>query len=201
MRILIDGLDLTGKSTLVRELTPATGCFNRCAFCSQQAGRDVWQFTERGLTDFTRTCAAVAAERGLRIAGGRIHRRGVLFPYLDNDIASYPHLDTLCGLARDVLGVRLRVSTIGYSSLNPHLTAMNERIAEQYGDVFDGIRLSLTPHTISWTGRDPDTSRAQFVRDFANALTTYRPVFDQLGHGRPRPPWRCASPHCSIQLT
>ncbi|MEV4806728.1 hypothetical protein AB0K18_42600 [Nonomuraea sp. NPDC049421] len=169
--------------TRLQYLSPATGCFNRCSFCSQQAGRDVWQFTESGLTAFARSFAQVAGERGLTIAGGRIHRPGVLFPYLDNDIASYPHLDTLCGLARDVLGVRLRVSTVGYSSLNPHLAAMHQRIAEEYAEVFDGIRLSLTPYTIGWTGRDRATSRAQYVRDFASALTTYRPVFDQLGHG------------------
>ncbi|MBG0819048.1 hypothetical protein HS045_33470 [Planomonospora sp. ID82291] len=169
--------------TRLQYFTPATGCFNRCAFCSQQAGRDVWQLTERGLTDFARTFADVAAERGLQIAGGRIHRPGVLFPYLDNDIASYPHLDTLCGLARDVLGVRLRMSTVGYSSLSPHLTAMHQRIADEYGAVFDGIRLSLTPYTIGWTDRDPAASRAQFTRDLAAALATYRPVFAQLGHG------------------
>lgn len=182
---LVDQLRaLPGEAfTRLQYLSPATGCFNRCSFCSQQAGRDVWQFTARGLTDFAHAFAQVAAERGLQIAGGRIHRPGVLFPYLDNDIASYPHLDTLCGLARDVLGVRLRASTVGYSSLNAHLTAMHQRIAEEYGEVFDGIRLSLTPYTIGWTGRDPATSRAQFVRDFAHALATYRPVFDLLGHG------------------
>ncbi|MGW6499301.1 hypothetical protein [Nonomuraea angiospora] len=169
--------------TRLQYLTPATGCFNRCAFCSQQAGRDVWQLTKGGLTSFARAFADVAAERNLRIAGGRIHRPGVLFPYLDNDIASYPHLDTMCELARDVLGVRLRASTVGYSSLNPHLAAMHERIAKQYAEVFDGIRFSLTPYTIGWNGKDPAASRGQFTRDFAAALRTYRPVFDQLGHG------------------
>lgn len=24
---------------------PQVGCFNRCAFCAQSAGRDIWQFT------------------------------------------------------------------------------------------------------------------------------------------------------------
>jgi hypothetical protein len=168
--------------TRLQYLTPATGCFNRCGFCSQQAGRDVFQLTRDGLTRFAHAFAAVAAERGLAIAGGRIHRPGVLFPYLDNDIASYPHLDDLCRLARDVLGVRLRVSTVGYSALNPRLVAMHQRIAADYGEVFDGIRISLTPYTIGWTGRSP-TSRAQFTADLATMLATYREVFDRLGHG------------------
>ncbi|MEO3868279.1 hypothetical protein ABGB18_05550 [Nonomuraea sp. B12E4] len=169
--------------TRLQYLSPATGCFNRCAFCSQQAGLDVWQFTPAGLDGFVRAFARVAAERDLRIAGGRVYRPHVLFPYLDNDVFSYPYLDILCELARDVLGVRLRVSTVGYSSLNPRLAAMHQRIAARHGEVFDGIRLSLTPYTIGWTGADPATSRAQYVRDFAHALATYRPVFDRLGHG------------------
>ncbi|PZG04930.1 hypothetical protein [Nonomuraea aridisoli] len=82
-----------------------------------------------------------------------------------------------------MLGVRLRVSSVGYSSLNPRLVEMHQRIADQHAEVFDGIRLSLTPYTIGWTGADPATSRAQFVRDFAHALATYRSAFDQLGHG------------------
>lgn len=170
--------------TRLQYLTPQTGCFNRCAFCSQQAGRDVWQLTRTGLTSFAAAFAQVAGERGLPIAGGRSHRPGVLFPYLDNDIASYPHLDVLCQLARDVLDVRLRISTIGYSRRNPHLAAMHHTISDRYGDVFDGIRISLTPYTIGWAnhGGEP-TSRTQFTADLANMLATYRNVFDQLGHG------------------
>jgi hypothetical protein len=170
--------------TRLQYLSPATGCFNRCSFCSQQAGRDIWQLTAAGLTDLAHAMAAVAAERGLRIASRRFHRPGALFPYLDNDIASYPHLDTLCRLARDVLGVRLRVSTVGYSSLNTALVEMHHLIASQYGEVFDGIRLSLTPYTIGWRATAPEpVSREQLTHDLATMLATYRPVFDRLGHG------------------
>ena len=132
--------------------------------------------------------AAVAAERGLRLAGGRAHRPGVLFPYLDNDIGSYPHLDALCGVARDVLHVKLRISTVGYSSRSPHLAAMHHRIVADYGEVLDGVRLSVTPYTAGWraTGSDP-VSREQFTLDMAAMLATYRPLLDRLGHG-PRPP-------------
>lgn len=171
--------------TRLQYLCPAAGCFNRCAFCCQAAGRETWQLTAGGLTDVAAALAAVAAGRGLQIAGGRAHRPGVVFPYLDNDIASYPYLDTLCALARDVLGVRLRISTVGYSSRSPHLAAMHQRIAAEHRDVFDGIRLSVTPFTAGWregAGSDP-VSRAQFTADMAAMLATYRPVFDQLGHG------------------
>lgn len=170
--------------TRLQYLAPATGCFNRCAFCSQHAGREVWQLTADGLTDVAHAIAAVAAERGLCLAGGRAHRPGVLFPYLDNDIGSYPYLDALCGLARDVLHVRLRISTVGYSSRSAHLTAMHQRIVAGYGDVLDGIRLSVTPYTTGWraVGSDP-VSREQFTHDMAAMLATYRPLLDRLGHG------------------
>jgi hypothetical protein len=147
-------------------------------------GKVVYAVLPGGLTDVATALAAIAAERGLAIAGGRAHRPGVLFPYLDNDIGSYPHLDLLCALARDVLGVRLRISTVGYSSRSPRLTAMHQRIATGYGDVLDGIRLSVTPYTIGWrAGTREPVSRDQFTRDTATMLATYRPLLDRLGHG------------------
>jgi hypothetical protein len=170
--------------TRLQYLAPATGCFNRCAFCSQHAGRDVWQLTTAGLADVAHAIATVAAERGLRLAGGRAHRPGVLFPYLDNDIGSYPYLDVLCSLARDILHVKLRISTVGYSSRSTHLAAMHQRIVAAYGDVLDGVRLSVTPYTAGWrdSGSDP-VSRQQFIHDMAAMLATYRPLLDRLGHG------------------
>ncbi|MFC5724985.1 hypothetical protein ACFP1Z_33070 [Streptomyces gamaensis] len=169
--------------TRLQYLAPAIGCFNRCAFCSQSAGRDVWQLTRTGLVAVLTTLADVAAERGLTIAGGRVHRPGVIFPYLDNDIGSYPHLDTYAQLARDVLGVKLRVSTVGYSSRSERLTTMHRRLVAEHGAVFDGIRFSITPYTLGYTEQGPGLSRDAYVEDLAAALATYRPLLDRLGHG------------------
>ncbi|WP_219510901.1 hypothetical protein [Nonomuraea ceibae] len=169
--------------TRLQYLAPAVGCFNRCAFCSQAAGRDVWPFTEHGLTAFVTTLADVAAERDLQIASGRIHRPRVLFPYLDNDIASYPHLDTYAALARDVLGVRFRVSTVGYSARSEPLQAVHQRLVNELGDVLDGIRFSISPYTIGYAGRGVGMSRQAYSEDLAAALATYRPLLDRLGHG------------------
>ncbi|MFJ6984698.1 MULTISPECIES: hypothetical protein [unclassified Streptomyces] len=169
--------------TRLQFLSPATGCFNQCAMCSQAAGRDVWQLTRRGLDEVARALAGVAAERGLTIGGGRGHRPGVLFPYLDNDVGSYPHLDTYAALARDVLRVRLRFCTVGWSERSDRLSAMHRRLVAEYGDVFDGLRFSLTPYTLGWTGRGRGFDRAVFVADLAHALRTYRPLLDRLGHG------------------
>ncbi|MYS81038.1 hypothetical protein [Embleya scabrispora] len=171
--------------TRLQYLAPAAGCFNRCAFCSQAAGRDVWQLTRPGLYTLMNAMATVADERGIAIARGRdAHRPGTIFPYLDNDIASYPHLDDYLSLARDTLKTKVRISTVGFSANAPDLTAMHTRIATTLADVLDGVRLSITPYTTGWIDHNADsTSRAQFTADVANILRTYRPVFDRLGHG------------------
>jgi hypothetical protein len=169
--------------TRLQYLAPAVGCFNRCAFCSQSAGRDIWQFTAPGLARFIRALAEIADERGLRVGGGRPHRPGVLFPYLDNDAGSYPHLDTYAGLARDVLRVRLRISTVGYSAHSPVLSAMHRRIVAEYGDAIEGVRFSVTPYTAGYTGRGPGLDRDTYTADLAAALATYRPLMERLGHG------------------
>ena len=169
--------------TRVQYVAAQVGCVNRCAMCSQFAGSDVWQFTPRGLTDLTHALAGEAAARGLRIAQGRIHRPGVLFPYLDNDIASYPYLDTYARLARDVLGVRLRMSSIGFSEKSDQLGQMHRRLVADFKDVFDGVRFSLTPYATGYIGKAPGTSRDRYTTDLAHTLATYRPLLDHLGHG------------------
>ncbi|MDQ0700902.1 hypothetical protein [Streptomyces sp. W4I9-2] len=168
--------------TRVQYIAPQVGCFNGCAMCSQFAGRDTWGLTREGLTGLFTALGQVSAERDLPVASGRIHRPGVVFPYLDNDIGSYAHLDRYAELARDVLNVKLRVSTVGYSSHSPHLTAMHERLVAEHTGSFDGVRFSITPYTLGFTGRS-GTDRQAYIDDLAAALRTYRPLLDALGHG------------------
>ncbi|MFD5081699.1 hypothetical protein ACFWOG_03545 [Kitasatospora sp. NPDC058406] len=169
--------------TRLQYLAAEVGCVNKCAMCSQAAGSDLWRFTPRGLAQLMTALADEAAARGVRIAQGRIHRPGVLFPYLDNDIGSYPYLDTYAELARDVLGVKIRMSSVGFSAKNTALTQMHRRIATDLGDVFDGIRFSLTPYAAGYVGKAPGTSRDQYTADLAHTLRIYRPLLDRLGHG------------------
>ncbi|MFJ9195947.1 hypothetical protein [Streptomyces globisporus] len=182
--------------TRLQYFAPATGCFNRCSFCSQAAGREVWQLTPLGLYSLIKAVAIVAEERGIRVSRGRdAHRPGTIFPYLDNDIASYPYLYEYLRWTDELLGCKVRISTVGYSSAGPenpflpdtpapNLAVMHRRIAGECGQILDGIRLSLTPYTLGWKDRTAEsTTRKQFIRDMANLLATYRPVFNQLGHG------------------
>ena len=97
---------------------------------------------------------------------------------------SYPYLDDFLSLADRELAAKVRVSTVGYSAAAPDLVAMHRRIAADFGHVLDGVRLSLTPYTLGWSDRTAEnTTRQQFTSDLSNLLATYRPVFDQLGHG------------------
>lgn len=124
-----------------------------------------------------------AAARGVRIAQGRIHRPGVVFPYLDHDISSCPYLDTYAELARDVLGVRIRMSSVGFSAKNNRLTEMRRRIVADLGEVFDGLHFSLTPYATGYVGKAPGASRDQYTADLAHTLRIYQPLLDRLGHG------------------
>jgi hypothetical protein len=169
--------------TRLQYLAAEVGCVNKCAMCSQAAGSDLWRFTPHGLTQLMTALADEAAARGVQVAQGRIHRPGVIFPYLDNDISSYPYLDTYAELARDVLGVKIRMSSVGFSAQNTRLTEMHRRIAADLGEVFDGIRFSLTPYATGYIGKAPGTSRDQYTADLAHTLRIYRPLLDRLGHG------------------
>ncbi|WP_158702489.1 hypothetical protein [Kitasatospora sp. MMS16-BH015] len=123
--------------------------------CSRAAGSDLWRFIPLGLTQLATALADGAAARGVQIAGGRIHRPGVLFPYLDNDLSSCPYRDTYAELARDVLGVKIRMSSVGFSAQNAGLTEMHRRIVAELGEVFDGIRFSLTPYATGYVATAP----------------------------------------------
>jgi hypothetical protein len=102
----------------------------------------------------------------------------VLFPYLDNDIGSYPHLGRLAGYCADDLGVKLRISTVGYSRRDEHLSAMHEQIVADHGDVIDGVRFSLTPYAVGYR-----THRDEYLADLTAALRAWKPYIDRVGPG------------------
>ncbi|WP_158678617.1 hypothetical protein [Streptomyces sulphureus] len=176
--------------TTLQYLQPQVGCFNRCVFCSQHAGTDVWQLTRRGLRDLFAALSGALRERPHlkgEFTGARPHKPRVLFPYTDNDIASYAHLDHYIELARDVMQCRTRLTTVGYSSRNERLAAMHRRISAELAPAVYGMRLSATPFAHGWSagdGKAQKTSRRDFVADFTEALRTYRPLLEQAGAGK-----------------
>jgi hypothetical protein len=121
------------------------------------------------------------------LGGDRVHKPGVLFPYVDNDIGSYAHLDEYLALVHDLFGGKVRITTVGFSSRNDHLVNMHTRIATEMANTIAGIRLSVTPFTIGWSAvdaRNPVTSRQQFWNDLGTVLSLYRPLLDTIGAGK-----------------
>ncbi|MFD4208298.1 hypothetical protein ACFWRG_20160 [Micromonospora tulbaghiae] len=168
-------------------LQPAIGCFNRCSFCSQHAGTDVWQITRDGLRDlFSAVRQAVRDRPDLQgtLGADRVHKPRVLFPYLDNDIGSYPYLDEYIRLIGDLFGCRVRLTTVGFSAHNEALGAMHHTIATELNSRVAGVRFSVTPFTIGLGASGSDTSRTQFWQDIARVLALYRPLIDRIGTGK-----------------
>jgi hypothetical protein len=171
-------------------LQPQIGCFNRCAFCSQHAGTDVWQLTRNGLRDLMAAIRMVVAETSpgrIAIGGERVHKPSVIFPYVDNDIGSYAHLDEYIELVHRLFAGKVRITTVGFSENNASLVTMHRRIATHLSPGVAGVRMSVTPFTYGWhAGERPGnaTSRHQFWRDFATTLNAYRPLIRKLGPGK-----------------
>jgi hypothetical protein len=123
---------------------------------------------------------------GLVGYGRTEHRPGVIYPYFDNDVASYPYFLQYMKYAKEDLGVKVRLSTVGYSRRNTHLQQMHEQINKDHLEDLGGVRVSLTPYTLGWTTnseRSGLTSREEFGLDLTNLLTTYSPAIQYLGAG------------------
>ena len=121
------------------------------------------------------------------IGNKRNDRPGVIYCYLDNDPAAYPHLDDLVQWLHEDLGVQVRIATVGYSRLNPKIQAMHERISSTLMSGIAGLRLSFSPYTYGWTQaaeRVGAATRDDFERDVAIMLKTYRSTFLSQRKGR-----------------
>lgn len=190
----------------IRHFQTQVGCLNRCGFCSQGAGKTLWNMPRQALANLISAlktvCLEHAINRGL-VAGNpldgnhvfsadfvmpalgllgdqRKDRPGVIYCYLDNDPAAYPHLDDVIQWLHEDLGVKVRIATVGYSRRNVMIQQMHERISESLLDGIAGLRLSFSPYTYGWTstaeGRG-EASRDEFEQDTAALLTTYRSLF------------------------
>jgi hypothetical protein len=163
--------------TRLQYLQVQIGCFNRCTFCSQSAGVGIWQASAVGLGDLIAALKCVTRRRGIGLGMDRtVHRPGVLFPYMDNDIASYAHLERLVEYCAHDLGTKLRISTVGYARSNRYLALTHDRIVTGFPHIIDGIRFSLTPYAVGYR-----TNREEYIADLAAALRTWKPYVDRVG--------------------
>lgn len=197
----------------MRHFQTQVGCLNRCSFCSQSAGTTLWNMSRQDLANLVAALKTVGLEwarengevcaeplddarvfsqqfvmpvHGL-IGNKRNDRPGVIYCYLDNDPAAYPHLDDMVQWLHEDLGVQVRIATVGYSRRNPKIQAMHERISSTLMSGIAGLRLSFSPYTYGWTQaaeRVGAATRDDFERDVANMLYTYRSTFLSERKGR-----------------
>lgn len=212
---LVDQMLVLPRESLqkMRHFQTQVGCLNRCSFCSQSAGTTLWNMSRRDLANLVAAMKTVALawareegdvcedplsgtglfkpgfvmpKHGL-IGNKRNDRPGVIYCYLDNDPAAYPHLDDLVQWLHEDLGVQVRIATVGYSRLNPAIQAMHERISSSLMSGIAGLRLSFSPYTYGWTQaaeRVGAASRDDFEQDIAVMLDTYRSTFLSERKGR-----------------
>lgn len=172
----------------LRHLQPQIGCFNNCGFCSKfsTCKSDYWdEKSLRNIISAIKYTALNYTGEDLLLAWDRKeHRVGVIFPYLNNDIGSYPYLDKFIDLCYKELGARTRISTVGFSRHNETLNAIHKKINSSASlFALAGVRLSISQYGRVWEDKTNINSLEEYQHDIANFLKLYRPYFDMFGSG------------------
>jgi hypothetical protein len=171
----------------MRHLQPQVGCFNNCGFCSKSTAcrSEYWSLsTLRNVICALKYSAKKYTKDDVLLAWDRHeHRVGVIFPYLNNDVALYPYLDKFVDLCYRELGVRSRISTVGFSRFNENLNRVHKNICENSLYTLAGVRLSLTQYGRVWEENGCNNSLEDYTLDLANFLSIYKPYFEKFGVG------------------
>ena len=172
----------------MRHLQPQVGCFNNCGFCSKFSvcKSEYWdEESLRNIVSALKVTAHQYTSEDVLLAWERNeHRVGVIFPYLNNDVGSYPFLDKYIDLVFRELGVRTRISTVGYSRHNEELNRIHKKInSSALLYALAGVRLSISQYGRVWEEPGKNTSLKEYVKDLSNFLKIYRPYFDMFGSG------------------
>lgn len=172
----------------MRHLQPQVGCFNNCSFCSKFSvcKSEYWSLPSlRNIISALKYTAKNYTSDDLLLAWDRReHRIGVIFPYLNNDIASYPYLDHYIDLCYRELGTRTRISTVGFSRHNKVLNEVHQNICNS--DLLytlGGVRLSISQYGKVWEEQDGTNSLEEYYQDIANFLSIYKPYYNKFGSG------------------
>lgn len=161
--------------TRLRHLQFHIGCQNRCGFCSQGAGKDLFILVPEATRDLVAALRAEAHRRGIQVAQDSGRKR-VIYNYLDNDPFQAPNLADQVDLVYDNLGMRTRMATVGFPGRNPAMRAAHERLSRALHKVA-GLRFSFSDYTYAMTEgaqRKGDADRASYEADLADNLRIYR---------------------------
>ena len=168
----------------LRHFQPQVGCLNACTICSKYASNNVAFWDESRIRNVVAALKQTTPHKEKpRIVWDRDnHRSGVVFSYLDNDVGNYTYLDKFVDIAYCELGVKTRISTVGFSRHNRELNNVHKRVANN-NQALAGVRLSFTPYEIGWMKCNNKFSREDYEEDIANFLKIYKPYYDIVGSG------------------
>lgn len=170
----------------MRHLQPQIGCLNCCSICSKFASKNSEYWTTNQIDNIVYALKVVGQKyrknKPLLVWNREEYRPGVVFSYLDNDIGSYPYLDYYLEKMYNELGVKTRISTIGYSRYNTKLNEVHKKINDSLLETLAGVRLSFTPYAIGWQDNE-QFSKKDYALDMANFLSIYKNYYSYAGSG------------------
>lgn len=170
----------------LRHFQPQIGCLNCCSFCSKSSAPTIEYWDERRIRNVV--SALKGATKKYRdsepfiVWDRKQHRNEVIFSYSDNDIANYKFLDKFVKICFEELGVKTRISTVGYSRHNTELNKVHEYVAN-HPEYLGGVRLSFTPYAIGWCSNNNKFSKEDYAQDICNFLKIYYPYYLSEGSG------------------
>lgn len=172
----------------MRHLQPQIGCFNNCSFCSKFSvcKSEYWSLDSlRNVIAALKYTARNYTKDDILLAWDRKeHRVGVIFPYLNNDISLYPYLEEYIDLCYRELGVRTRISTVGFSRHNELLNKVHKKIfSNDLIYALGGVRLSVCQYGRVWEEKCEKNSLDDYEKDLANFLNIYKPYYEKFGTG------------------
>ena len=168
----------------LRHFQPQIGCLNACSICSKYAGSNVSFWKENRIRNVIATLKYCTphSEKPFIVWDRDNHISGVVFSYLDNDVGNYYYLDKFIKIAYKELGVKTRVSTVGFSRHNERLNKMHRTISRN-SKYLGGVRLSFTPYGIGWCSNNNKFNKQEYEQDIANFLKIYKTYYKAIGSG------------------
>ncbi|WP_386692610.1 MULTISPECIES: hypothetical protein [unclassified Lonepinella] len=192
----------------LRHFQPQVGCFNRCGFCSQSASSTIIEFSKESINNIIAVIRAVSIENGIRcgylpydtidingelselfelpqngLISYDLHRKGVVYCYLDNDPSLYGDLAYFVHTIYRNLGVKTRIATVGFNRKNKEFVENFQKLSMEYKECLAGVRLSISSYTYGWSDKQ-GYSREEFAYDIGYLMNLFKEQFELSGDGR-----------------
>lgn len=168
----------------LRHFQPQIGCLNACNICSKYASTNMSYWDEKRIRNIVAALKYASPQKNKPyiVWDRKNHRNSVIFSYLDNDPGIYEYLDKFISITYKELGVKTRISTVGFSRYNKKLTEVHKNINKNL-NALAGVRLSFTPYSIGWKCPNNTFDREEYEKDIANFLKIYKPYYEYAGSG------------------